>query len=369
MTSLLTMLLRRSDSGVRASRGVSLARSLVVALAGALVVACGGAAGSPAASPSEEAHVDLRLGYFANLTHASALVGIQRGLFAQSLGSNVTLTTSVFNAGPEAVTALLSNSIDAGYVGPNPAINAFVQSHGQAVRVVSGATSGGAALVVRPSIGSAADLRGKTLATPQLGNTQDVALRYWLLQKGLKTTPEGGGDVSVHPQDNAQTLQTFRAGQIDGAWLPEPWATRLVIQGGGKVLVDERDTWKTHQFATTLLVVRTEFLRLHPAAVRKLVEGQVAADQLLNSQTADAQKAANDQLGQVTGKKLTDQELTTAWPHMVFTDDPIATSLQDSANHAQQVGLLSRVDLKGIFDLSALNDVLKAKGSPAVSAL
>src|SRR5439155_24274146 len=218
--------------------------------------------------------------------------------------------------------------------GANPAINAVVQSHGQAVRVISGATSGGASLVVKPSISSPADLKGKTLATPQLGNTQDVALRYWLQTKGLKTTPEGGGDVSVHPQDNAQTLQTFRAGQIDGAWLPEPWATRLVIQGGGKVLVDERDTWRTGQFATTLLVVRTEFLRRHPATVRKLIEGQVAADQLLNTQTADGQKAANDQLGQVTGKKLTDQELSTAWPHLTFTDDPVAASLQDAANHA-----------------------------------
>jgi NitT/TauT family transport system substrate-binding protein len=223
--------------------------------------------------------------------------------------------------------------------------------------------------VVKPSIGSPADLRGKTLATPQLGNTQDVALRYWLQTKGLKTTPEGGGDVAIHPQDNAQTLQTFRAGQIDGAWVPEPWATRLVSQGGGRVLVDERDLWKAGQFATTLLVVRTEFLRQHPSVVRRLIEGQVAANELLNSQTADAQKAANDQLGQVTGKKLSDQELTTAWSHLAFTDDPVASSLQDSANHAERVGLLNRVDLRGILDLGPLNDVLKSTGNPAVLGL
>jgi NitT/TauT family transport system substrate-binding protein len=371
VTSLSTVLRRRSDSSSAASRGVSIARRLIVAAAGALVMACGGAAGaSPASSPTEESHVDLRLGYYANLTHAPALVGVQRGLFTQSLGSNVTLTTSIFNAGPDAVTALLSNSIDASYVGPNPAVNAFVQSHGQAVRVVSGATSGGASLVVKPSVNSPADLKGKTLASPQLGNTQDVALRYWLQTKGLKTTPEGGGDVAIHPQDNAQTLQTFRAGQIDGAWVPEPWATRLVSQGGGKVLVDERDLWKSGRFATTLLVVRTDFLRQHPATVRRLVEGQVAADELINTQTADAQKAANDQLGQLTGgKKLTDQELTSSWAHMTFTDDPVASSLQDSANHAHQLGLLSRVELKGLFDLSILNEVLKAKGRPAVTGL
>jgi NitT/TauT family transport system substrate-binding protein len=351
----------------------SIRRALPLATMAAVLLvgpACGAAASSPAAQPAQRQHVNLRLGFYANLTHATALIGVHNGIFSQSLGPDVTLTTTVFNAGPDAVTALLSNSIDASYVGPNPAINAFTQSHGQAVRVISGATSGGAALIVKPTISSPADLKGRTLATPQLGNTQDVALRYWLTEKGLKTTPEGGGDVSIHPQDNATTLQAFRAGQIDGAWLPEPWATRLVLEGGGKVLVDERDLWTRTggRFATTLLVVRTDYLRQHPDVVRRLLDGQVAADQLVNSQSDQAQKAANDEIAQITGRPLSDTVVATAWRNLTFTDDPIASSLQDSADHAQKVGLLPSVNLKGVFDLGLLNQALAARGKPSVAA-
>jgi NitT/TauT family transport system substrate-binding protein len=328
----------------------------------AMVAACGGSA-----PPSSSQPVTLRLGHFANLTHATALVGLENGTFAKALGSGVTLKTSVFNAGPEAVQALLSNSVDASYVGPNPAVNAFVQSHGQAVRVISGATSGGASLVVRPAIGSAADLRGKRLSTPQLGNTQDVALRWWLSEKGLKTNPQGGGDVTILPQDNAQALQAFRSGQIDGAWVPEPWATRLIVEGGGKQLVDERDLWPGGRFATTLLVVRTDFLKAHRDAVKHLLEAQVQTDLFVNRQPTEAQRIANDALGGLTGKRLGDQVVSTAWAHMQFTDDPLPASVRAAADHAQKVGLLTRVDLGGLTDLTLLNEVLASQGRPRVS--
>lgn len=173
---------------------------------------------------SSTAKVTLRLGYFPNITHATALLGVERGIFARDLGSNVTLMTATFNAGPEEVTALLSGALDAGSVGPNPAINAWQRSHGTAIRIVSGAASGGAFLVVKPSITSARQLKGKKLASPQLGNTQDVVLRTWLKRQGLSTTT-GGRDVSVVPQDDATTLQAFQAGAVDVAWgRPEPWA-------------------------------------------------------------------------------------------------------------------------------------------------
>lgn len=346
------------------SSGSTLGR-LLVALFGLLVVACGADAG---VAPYPQ-HVNLRLGLYANLTHTPALVGVRQGVFARALGSDVTLATATFNAGPDAVTALLSNSIDAAYIGANPAIIAFTQSRGQAVRIVSGATSGGASLVVKPSIASPSDLKRKTLGTPQLGNTQDVALRHWLLLNGLKTTPEGGGDVSIHPQDNAQTLQTFRAGQIDGAWVPEPWATRLVLEGGGKVLVDERDLWPGGQFATTLLMVRTGFLRQHPAIVGWLIDGQVEVNAFINAQPVDAQRIANAAIDDITGKPLSDQVVAQAWKRLSFTNDPIATSLRDAAQHASQVGLLPSSDLRGIFDLSLLNQALTAKGQPKVSGL
>jgi NitT/TauT family transport system substrate-binding protein len=279
----------------------------------------------------------------------------------------VTLRTSVFNAGPEAVQALLSGSIDAAYLGPNPAVNAFVQSHGKAVRVVSGATSGGASLVVKASLGAPADLRGKTLSTPQLGNTQDVALRWWLGEKGLKTSPQGGGDVTILPQDNAQSLQAFRSGQIDGAWLPEPWASRLILEGGGRQLVDERDLWPGGRFATTLLVVRTEFLGAHPDVVRRLLDGQVRASLALGRDPGEGQRQANEALAETTGKRLPDGVVAAAWARMEFTNDPLVATVRESADHAQKVGLLARVDLRGLTDLRLLNQALAAQGLPAVA--
>ena len=201
--------------------------------------------------------VTLRLGYFNNITHAPAIVGLEKGIFADKLGAGVTLSPSVFNAGPAAVEAVFSGAIDATFVGPNPAINAYAKSNGQAVRIVSGATSGGAFLIVNPSITKAADLKGKKIASPQLGNTQDVALRSWLKDQGLKTDTQGGGDVNIVPQDNAQALEAFKAGTIAGAWEPEPWATRMVQEGKGKVLVDEKTLWPGGRFVTTQLMVRT----------------------------------------------------------------------------------------------------------------
>ena len=327
------------------------------------VVACG----PTARSGGETVPSELRLGYYANLTHAAALVGVKDGIFAQTLGSHTSLKTHVFNAGPDAVEALLSDSIDATYVGPNPAINAFIQSHGKAIRIISGATSGGAALVVSPGIQSVSDLKGKTLASPQLGNTQDIALRWWLKGNGYQTTTTGGGDVKIMPQDNATTLQTFKAKQIDGAWVPEPWATRLVQEGGGHVLVDERSLWPGRQFVTTMLVVRTDFLNKYPTTVQHLLDGQMKATDFLLQNPSQAQKDVNDAIAQITSKKLGAGVVAAAWQNLTFTNDPIASSLKASADHAYQLGLLKDKNLAGIYDIRLLNIVLTAAGKPAVA--
>ena len=212
------------------------------------------------------AKVTLRLGYFGNVTHAPAMVGLQNGEFAKALGSNVTLKTSVFSAGPAAVEALFSKSIDASFVGPNPAINAYSKSKGAAIRIVAGTASGGAFFVVKPEIKTAADLKGKKVGSPSLGNTQDVALRYWLKQQGLSTDTNGGGDVNIVPgPDNGTVVQAFQQGDIVGAWMPEPYATKMV-KAGGHILVDEADLWPGGKYVTTLLVVRTEFLTRTPTS-------------------------------------------------------------------------------------------------------
>ena len=348
-------------------------RLVPVALAAAVVLgACGSdnsSSGSGPSSASSGEKVTLRLGYFPNITHATALVGVENGIFADKLGPNVTLQTQTFNAGPNAIDALFAESIDATYVGPNPAINGYVKSKGAALRIVSGATSGGASLVVAPSITGPADLKGKTLATPQLGNTQDGALRAWLKKNGLNADTSGGGDVSIKPQDNAATLDAFKQGQLQGAWVPEPWATRLVQEGGGKVLVNEADLWPNGQFVTTQLVVRTAFLKDHPDAVKKLLEGQVAANDYVNKNPAEAHKAANDQIEKITQKRLSDAVVAAAWKNLTFTNDPIASSLKKSADDAVSLGLLEQPDLTGIYDLILLNQVLEAQGQPDVSGL
>ena len=327
------------------------------------------ATGSPATgSPADTAPVELRLGYFPNLTHATALAGIKQGFFEEALPDNVTLKTVPFNAGPEAVEAIFSGGLDASFIGPNPAINAFAKSKGEAIRIVSGATSGGAYLVVKPDITSPAQLKGKKLATPQLGNTQDVALRAWLKEQGLASDVQGGGDVYILPQANAQTLDTFKSGDIDGAWVPEPWATRLVQEGGGKVLVDERDLWPNGQYVTTHLIVTTTFLSEHPEVVKALLAGVVKANDYVNDDPTAAQAVVNEGIKDVTQKALPETVLSAAWPNLTFTVDPIASSLKTSAAEATELGLLEPTDLTGIYDLTLLNQVLTEAGKPAIPA-
>jgi len=312
--------------------------------------------------------VTLRLGYFPNVTHAAAIVGVEKGIFADKLGPDVNFKTSIFNAGGAATEALFSGAIDATYVGPNPAINAFAKSKGEAIRIVAGATSGGASLVVNPNINSAADLKGLKVATPQLGNTQDVALRAWLLSQGLKTDVQGGGDVKITPQDNGQTLDTFKSGVIAGAWVPEPWATRLVKEGGGKVLVDERSLWPGGQFVTTHLIVSTSFLKAHPDVVERLIAGHIAATDFVNQNPAEAQDVVNAGIAKVTGQAMNVDTIKAAWPNMTFTFDPIASSLHKGAEDAKKVGLLAAdTKLDGIYDLTFLNKLLTGAGKPPVS--
>jgi NitT/TauT family transport system substrate-binding protein len=304
--------------------------------------------------------MNLRLGYFPNITHAPALIGVKNGLFQQSLGSTK-LETKTFNAGPAAIEALFSGAIDATYIGPNPAINGWATSKGTALKIIAGSASGGAGLVVKQGINTPADLKGKKIATPQLGNTQDVALRAWLKENGLNADQQGGGDVSIQPQDNATALQAFAQGAIDGAWVPEPNLSRLILESKGKLLVNEKDLWPGGQFVTTHLIVKQDFLAKYPETVKKLLQGHLAAIKYISADGAGAQRAANEQLAALSGKPLKEDVLAAAFKNLTFTADPIASSLYTSARHAEDV------DLKGIYDLGPLNALLKADGQPEVS--
>ncbi|MDQ1641005.1 MAG: sulfonate transport system substrate-binding protein [Actinomycetota bacterium] len=349
--------------------GLPLLAAIAALAVSVSVAGCGGGSSTATPAASTKASptpVTVRLGYFPNLTHATAIVGVEDGLFAKALKGNK-LKTQTFNAGPEATQALLSGAIDATYIGPGPSTNAYAKSGGQAVRIVSGATSGGAALVVKPSITSPKDLKGKKIATPQLGNTQDIALRYWLKQQGFATTQEGGGDVKVFPQDNSQTVDTFGTGAIDGAWVPEPTLSRLVNEGG-KVLVDERTLWPGGKFVTTNLLVSKSFLDKHPDVVKELIEGQVAANKAVNADPAHAQAVVAAAIGKLTGKALKATLVAQAWQTLSFTNDPLPATLLTGAQHATAVGLLKKVDkLSGIYDLRLLNEVLSAAGESPVA--
>ena len=314
-------------------------------------------AAAPASTAAQtSAAAELRLGYFANVTHATPLVGVDNGDFAKELGGTA-LKTQVFNAGPAAVEALFAGALDATYIGPNPAVNAFAKSKGAAIRIVAGATSGGAALVVKPEITDVQGLRGRWIASPQTGGTQDIALRNQLSRSGFTVDERGAGDVTIIAQENAQTLQLFKSGGIDGAWVPEPWASRLVLEGGGKVLIDEADLWPDGRFVTTHLVVRTQYLADHPQTVTALLRGQLAANGLIRREPEQAKRIVNTALERLTQKSLAPATLDRAFAQIEVTEDPIASSLKTSAEHAFKTGLVDEVDLTGIYDLRLLDQL------------
>jgi len=340
-------------------------RLAILILFVAEMAGCGG----DHSKPSPTAAGVIRVGYFPNLTHAQALAGLARGDFARSLGPNVTIETTVFNAGPSVIEAMFAKRIDLAYVGPNPAINGYVQSRGKAVRIVAGATSAGASLVVRTDAGIAtpADIDGKRVASPQLGNTQDVALRAFLVKHGLHPR-ENGGTVDVIPTPNAQIIDLMRTKQLDGAWVPEPWASRLVMDGGCRVLVDERDLWPNGDFVTAQIIVRTEYLEAHRDMVRAWIDAHVAVTQWLLENPAEGKQVVNAEVAKLSGKALSDDVLNAAWSRMRPTWDPIAPSLLACAGAAHAAGFLREApDLSGIYDLTELNNVLRARHLPEVS--
>ncbi|MFI5609529.1 ABC transporter substrate-binding protein [Amycolatopsis sp. NPDC051903] len=310
---------------------------------------------------NEGAASEVRLGYFPNVTHAPALIGVEKGFFTQQLGKTK-LTTQTFNAGPDEVNALLGKSLDMAFIGSGPAITAFGKSEGT-IQLVSGAVSGGAQLVVKPGITSVDQLKGKTLTTPQLGNTQDVALKKFLAAKKLT------GQVTVTTMDNPKTLDAFLKGDVDGGWLPEPWSSRLVLDAGAKVLVDEKSLWPQGRFPTTVVIVRSEFLQQHPDTVRAVLKGELAAIDWAKANPADAKTVVNGALKKLAGSSLSPAVLDRAFSGIELTTDPIPGQFPQLAQDSVTAGVAkSAVSLKGFADFGPLNDVLKDAKLPAVES-
>jgi NitT/TauT family transport system substrate-binding protein len=330
------------------------------------LAACGSSSKSPANGSSGGSKLTLRLGYLPNVTHAPAIVGLQNGTFAKDLGSKIDIKSSTYNSGTDETTAILADALDAAFVGPNPAINAYQKSNGTLIRIVAGTASGGAFLVVKPSITGVGDLAHKKLATPSLGNTQDVALRAFLKSKGFTTDTTGGGDVSIVPQENSATVTAFQTGSIDGAWVPEPYATKLKDEGG-KVLVDEATLWPKGQYVTTNLVVTTKFLDAHPDVVANLLKGLAESIDLIHAQPAQAEQLVSNGIGKASGKPLAVALVHASFAHITFTLDPIAASLRKDAVEAKSLGFIKSTDLSKIYSLDLLNTLLGQRHEAAIT--
>ncbi|WP_053004816.1 ABC transporter substrate-binding protein [Kocuria sp. SM24M-10] len=301
---------------------------------------------------------ELRLGYFGNLTHGPALVGLENGHFAEELG-DTTLSTQVFNSGPTAVEAMNAGSIDAAFVGPNPAINSFVRSQGRSLAVVAGAASGGAQFVVGPGVTDAEDLAGRTVASPEFGGTQDVALRTWLTEQGYEVDGDGQRAVAITPMANGQTISMLRQGRVDGAWLPQPWATRAV-QDGARVLVDERDLWADGRYPTTVLVVRKDYLERHPETVEGLVRGlQRSVDWLDEHEDDPALLAStlNRGLERAQTETLPDETIAGALEAIEWTTDPLADTYPQLLADGVAAGTTDEASLDGLVDTTVLDRV------------
>ncbi len=354
----------------RRPRRAALAAVSVLLLA---VSACGGDAESSTEGAGDSGGsgegVEVRLGYFPNLTHGTPLVGLSEGYYEDALAEDgATLVAQDFNSGTDTIEALLGGGLDATYIGPSPTVTAFSQSNGEGVRVIAGAAAGGAALVVQPEVGSLEDLRGKIVATPSVGNTQDIAARHYFKEEGFETDTDGGGDLSILGQDNSVTVQAFQQGDIAGAWVPEPYVS-ILTEAGGKVLVDEAELWPEGEFVTTQLIVRTEFLEEHPDLVADLLSAHVEATTFINESPDDAKTIIGEQLLELTQSELPAEVLTSAFDSLTFTNDPLASTLVESAGHAEAVEVIEPIeaDLNALYDLDPLNEILAESGEDEVS--
>lgn len=304
----------------------------------------------------------IKLGYFANITHAQGIIGVQNGKFQQALGDNVTIETKTFNAGPTEIEALFANEIDIGYIGPSPAVNGYIKSEGESLRIISGVVSGGASLVGTPELAEAFKtqgakaLEGKKIASPQQGNTQDISLRHYIKNNNLQ-------NVEIVPIANADQLTMFSQRELDGSWAPEPWATRIIKEANGVLMIDERDLWDNNEFCVANIIVSTKFLNEHPDLVKKFLQAHVELTDWITANPKEAQTIVNGEIERLTTKKLPDEVLADAWEMLDFTVDPLKDSVYTFATWADGEGFLSadgeqiNPDLTNLYDLKLLNEI------------
>ncbi len=300
-----------------------------------------------------EAKTILRVGFFPNVTHAQAIVARElsaegKGWFESRLGPEVEIQWYMYNAGPSAMEAIFAKSIDLTYVGPSPALNAYVRSHGEEIRIVAGSARGGSGLLVRPGSGieKPADFRGKKLATPQLGNTQDVAARTWLRAQGFSIT-QLGGDVFVLPTENPDQLALFKRGELDAVWTVEPWLSRIELEAGGKLMLEQKDA------VTTVLVARAQVLKDQAELVRRFVAAHRGLTDWIQQHPAEAQALVQKGLSADVKRQIKLELIASSWKRLTFSSDLTLTSIEKLVADARALGFIrGNVDLSQILQLT-----------------
>ena len=317
-------------------------------------IGCGKSDSASSASGPTGLPPEVRIGYFANLTHAQAVLGVSSGEFEKALlPSN--LTTRIFNAGPSLIEALNSGDLDIGYVGPGPVLAIHQKSRGEALRVIAGAAANGVVIVAGKDSGinSLADLKGKKLATPQLGNTQDISAKHYLLSVLQQENVD-----NVLPVANTEQLQLLAQGKIDAAWAPEPWGSRLIVEAGGKLIGEEKDNWPDKQFTLTLVVTTPTFLKEHPDVVAKVLKVHTQWTKRLSDDPQKYQSQLSDALAALTGKKLPPGVIEQALPRVKFTDEPLPDTLTTMATWAYVLHVINQPPrLDGLVDTTILKQV------------
>ena len=311
---------------------------------------------------NEDKENKVRVAFFPNIGHSIAIVGMEKGTFSEKLGNQTTIKTRLFDSGPQVIEAMFANEIDIAYVGPGPAINGFLKSDGKSLKILAGTASSGVSLVVHPNSGikSPKDFSGKKIAAPQIGNTQDISLRSFLYQNNLKPV-EKGGTVYVINVVNPDIFTLFSKGELDAAWVPEPWATRLVQQLGGIRLFQEKELWPDQKFSSVVLIVRSEFLEKHHDVVQKWVEAHVQTSDWINEHPDETEIIFNDFLKKNTGKTFQPELLHEAFSNLQITYDPIESSFYTFAERANSLGYLGRegYSLEGMFYTEPLDSIKK----------
>lgn len=331
--------------------------AVFVSLLSVLLTGCGGSSSSSVPGKAPE---KIRLGFFANVTHAQALIGTSRGDFQKAVGDSSKIETRIFNAGPEAVEAIFAGELDITYIGPSPAINAYLKSRGTAVKIVAGSAANGVVIVARKDAGitKLEDLAGKRIASPQFGNTQDVSARHYVKKVLKQKLKEEGGATDVLPIKNAEQLTLFRTGQIDAAWAPEPWGARLVHEAEGVLIAEEKDLWADKKFINTLVLVSSKFLKEHPDTVEKLLRAHVDITKWLNTNTPEAKTIVNGKLKELSGKPIAEKVLDDTFARTVYSTDPLQASVGTFVEWSRELGFTKEKDnIDGIFDLTILKKI------------